>query len=112
MSSVLRVAKRLGHGLVPALAASADGQPHPVLAGEAGVLGAAMAEIEEYERVFSDVDDGGYVAGLAVVDMVRILAELLENATSFSPPDNTVLLVGRVAPDGRLATVRIADRGL
>jgi signal transduction histidine kinase len=76
------------------------------------VVLAAMAEIEAYERVLADVDDGGYIAGLAVADVIHILAELLENATRYSPPDTTVTVLGRVAADGRSAFVRIADRGL
>jgi hypothetical protein len=47
-----------------------------------------------------------------VADVIHILAELLENATRYSPPDTTVTVMGRVAADGRSALVRIADRGL
>ncbi|GAA1036850.1 nitrate- and nitrite sensing domain-containing protein [Virgisporangium ochraceum] len=76
------------------------------------VVLAATAEIEAYERVVTDVDDGGYISGPAVADVIHILAELLENATRYSPPDTTVTVVGRVAADGRSAYVRVADRGL
>jgi signal transduction histidine kinase len=76
------------------------------------VVLAAMAEVEAYERVLSDVDDGGYIVGHAVADVIHILAELLENATRYSPPDTVVTVLGRVAPDGRSANVRISDRGL
>jgi hypothetical protein len=76
------------------------------------VVLAAMAEIEAYERVLSDVDDGGYIHGPAVADVIHILAELLENATRYSPPDTIVTVLGRVAPDGRSALLRVSDRGL
>src|SRR6185436_19549638 len=85
--------------LVLAGADTSRRRPDPVPLS--AVVLAAMAEIEEYERVVSDVDDGGYIAGGAVVDVVHILAELLENAASYSPPDSTVLVIGRVAPAGR-----------
>lgn len=76
------------------------------------VVLAAMAEIEAYDRVLSDVDDGGYIHGPAVADVIHILAELLENATRYSPPDTIVTVLGRVAQDGGSAIVRVSDRGL
>lgn len=65
------------------------------------VLLAAMAEIEEYERVGHDVTDRVFVVGHVVADLVHLLAELLENATTFSPPDCQVTIVGSVEGDGR-----------
>ena len=50
------------------------------------VVRAALAEVEDYNRVeLLPIDDIG-VAGQAVSDVVHLLAELIENATSFSPP--------------------------
>ncbi|GIJ58738.1 sensor histidine kinase [Virgisporangium aurantiacum] len=96
--------------LVLAGVETARRRPDPVPLS--AVVLAAMAEIEAYERVLSDVDDGGYIHGPAVADVIHILAELLENATRYSPPDTIVTVLGRVAPDGRSAVLRVSDRGL
>ena len=51
------------------------------------VLQAAQSEVEQYERIeFGTVDDDVSIAAQAVNDVVRLTAELLDNATRFSPP--------------------------
>jgi hypothetical protein len=50
------------------------------------VVRAAIAEIEDMNRVEFDVDERLAVAGRAVADLTHLLAELIENAASFSPP--------------------------
>jgi signal transduction histidine kinase len=75
------------------------------------VIGAAVAEIEDYERV--SVNEQPYVAvsGPAVNDVTHLLAELIENATSFSGGDMTVEISGhRLASGGVL--VDVTDRGV
>ena len=47
---------------------------------------AAAAEVEDYRRVDVLVNDHLEVAGRAVADLAHLLAELIENATTFSPP--------------------------
>ena len=75
------------------------------------VMRAAQSEIELYERVeFAGVDDDVWVAAPAVNDVVRLLAELLDNATRFSPPNAPVVLAGRRLGDR--AILQIEDRGL
>ncbi len=76
------------------------------------VVLAAMAEIEQYPRIRHDVADDVYVVGHAVADVVHLLAELLENATTFSPPDSPVTVTGWRADDGSGATILIEDRGI
>jgi signal transduction histidine kinase len=56
----------------------------PVPLGE--VVRAAAAEVEDYERVEALVNDHLDVAGRAVADLAHLFAELIENATTFSPP--------------------------
>jgi hypothetical protein len=78
---------------------------------------AAMAEIEQYARIRHDVATDVYVVGHAVSDIVHLLAELLENATTFSPPDSVVAVTGWSGPRGRdglpaEATIVIEDRGM
>ncbi|MEY9212580.1 nitrate- and nitrite sensing domain-containing protein [Thermobifida halotolerans] len=72
---------------------------------------AASSEIEDYSRVkllpMPNVRIRGQVAG----DTVRLLAELLENATSFSPPNTTVTVRGEALPHGSYA-LEVEDRGL
>ncbi|MFI8462105.1 nitrate- and nitrite sensing domain-containing protein [Kitasatospora sp. NPDC085464] len=75
------------------------------------VLRAAASEVEQYERVelagIPEVD----VVGAAVTDLVHLLAELLENATSFSSPQTRVLVNATRLPDGRVL-VEIHDKGI
>ncbi|MEV4517826.1 nitrate- and nitrite sensing domain-containing protein, partial [Dactylosporangium sp. NPDC049525] len=73
---------------------------------------AAMAEIEQYARIRHDVATDIFVVGHAVSDIVHLLAELLENATTFSPPDTVVTVSGWPAKQTREATIVIEDRGL
>ncbi|WP_232533731.1 nitrate- and nitrite sensing domain-containing protein [Plantactinospora sp. KBS50] len=82
-------------------------QPVPLTA----VMLAAVAEVEQYQRIRHRVVGQPYVLGHAVADLVHLLAELLENATSFSPPDTPVELTGRLDSAGGVI-VEITDRGL
>jgi anti-sigma regulatory factor (Ser/Thr protein kinase) len=75
------------------------------------VLRAAVSEIEQYSRVVLDVQLGDAVSGDAVADVVHLLAELLENATAFSPKTTQVIVSGHLARDGGLL-VKIADVGM
>nr|BFE66679.1 nitrate- and nitrite sensing domain-containing protein [Dactylosporangium thailandense] len=75
------------------------------------VIRAAQSEIELYERVeLAETDGDVLVAAPAVNDVVRLLAELLDNATRFSPPHAPVLVSGRRIGDRTI--VRVEDRGL
>jgi hypothetical protein len=78
----------------------------------ATVVLAAVAEIEQYPRIQHDVDSQLHLRGSAVGDVAHLLAELLENATQFSPPDTPVRVTGGPAPGGRAAVVDIIDGGI
>ncbi|HET6213940.1 MAG TPA: nitrate- and nitrite sensing domain-containing protein [Micromonosporaceae bacterium] len=70
----------------------------------------AAAEIEEYSRVDPPIGPDVWVAAHAVGDVVHVLAELLDNATSFSPPDTRVgVVVERVAG---AAAICVLDQGI
>jgi hypothetical protein len=84
------------------------GWRHPVAAVD--VIRGAVSEIEEYVRVVVDKIPDVAVAGRAVGDIIHLLAELVENGTSFSPPQTRVQVSAQIV-EGGLA-VRIADRGL
>lgn len=76
------------------------------------VLRAAVSEIERYERVaIQSLPQHAYVAGFAADDISHLLAELLENATSFSPPDATVQLSGWLL-DGGDVMLSVRDKGI
>ncbi|MFI6359691.1 sensor histidine kinase [Streptomyces sp. NPDC050743] len=74
------------------------------------VLRSAVAEIDQYARVKLVPPIDGTVNGHAVVDVVHLLAELLENATVFSPPQTTVHV--RVEPVAAGVAIEVEDRGL
>ena len=59
----------------------------------------AIGEVEQYHRVEVLSVDDAMVKGAAASGMSHLLAELLDNATSFSPPDSSVRLGGRRAGD-------------
>ncbi|HQY16665.1 MAG TPA: HAMP domain-containing protein, partial [Ilumatobacteraceae bacterium] len=74
------------------------------------VVRAALSEVENYGQVeLADLGDIG-VLGQVASEVAHLLAELLENATSFSPPTSAVTVVGRAVPDGH--QLAIFDYGL
>ncbi|SCK34391.1 Signal transduction histidine kinase [Streptomyces sp. WMMB 322] len=75
------------------------------------VLRAAASEVEQYERIELNSVPATEVAGRVVNDLVHLLAELLENATSFSSPQTKVKVTGHALPDGRVL-VEIHDTGI
>ena len=75
------------------------------------VLRAAVSEIEHYRRVALEVQPGISVRGQAVKDLVHLLAELAENATSFSSADTQVTVSGHLLSSGG-ALVDITDQGV
>ncbi|MFQ3557733.1 nitrate- and nitrite sensing domain-containing protein [Streptomyces gramineus] len=81
-------------------------RPVPV----ADVVSSAVGEIEEYPRVVVPPMPEVGVAADAVADVVHLVAELLENATVFSPPHTRVTL--RTGRTGQGFTLEIDDRGL
>jgi signal transduction histidine kinase len=80
--------------------------PVPIL----DVLRGAVAEIEDYKRVTVTTDAEDAVVGTAVADLIHLLAELIENATFYSPNSTEVQVrAGRVANG---FVVEIEDRGI
>lgn len=74
------------------------------------VIRGAISEIEDYARVDLGSVESASLAGRAVGDVIHLLAELIENATGYSPPHTRVLVRGRLGPDGYV--VEVEDRGL
>src|SRR5258708_9830956 len=75
------------------------------------VLRAAVSEIEQYERVVANIQPGISVRGQAVNDVVHLLSELAENATTFSPADTPVNVSGHLLNSGG-ALLDITDQGV
>ena len=75
------------------------------------VIRAAVSEIEEYERVRLDVQQGLMVNGPAVNDVVHTVAELAENATSLSAAGTDVKISGHLLTSGG-ALIDITDEGV
>ncbi|GAA4688273.1 histidine kinase [Phytohabitans rumicis] len=74
-------------------------------------LRAAQSEVELYNRIeFGTVDTDISIAAHAVNDVVRLIAELLDNATRFSPPNTVVVADARRIRDYVL--IQVEDRGL
>ncbi len=75
------------------------------------VIKAAVSEIEEYERVSLSAEPGIAVTGPAVRDVVHLLAELTENATSLSAAGTSVDISGRPLASGGVL-IDITDQGV
>ncbi len=81
-------------------------EPVPII----DVIRAAMAEVEDYRRVTVLTTSEDAVAAPAVADMIHLLAELIENATMFSPSGTRVEVRAERVANG--FAVEIDDRGL
>jgi len=77
----------------------------------ADVLRAAVSEIEQYQRVVVQTPPTTKVVGHAASDLMRLIAELLDNATSFSPPETQVTVSSSVGANGSMV-IDIVDKGI
>lgn len=77
--------------LVLAGADSTRQERHPAPIGD--ILQAAQSEVEQYTRIeFGSLDTEREIKPAAVNDLVHLVAELMDNATAFSPPESAVLV--------------------
>jgi signal transduction histidine kinase len=74
------------------------------------VMRGAVAEVEDYARVTATTQARAALSGSAVTDVIHLLAELIENATSLSPPFTQVRVSGETVANG--FAIEIEDRGL
>lgn len=81
-------------------------RPVPVV----DVVRAALSEIEEYIRVDLHHIEDCLVNGSAVADVIHLIAELVENATHFSPPTTQVTVIGQRVREGY--RIRVVDQGV
>jgi hypothetical protein len=76
----------------------------------ADVVRAALGEVEDYQRVVIRNLEPASLTGAVAADVAHVLAELIENGLSFSPPDQSVEVKGRLTTAGY--TLAITDNGL
>ena len=74
------------------------------------VMRGAIAEVEDYARVAVTTRSQAALAGSAVADVIHLLAELIENATTLSPPYTSVRVSGDTVASG--FAIEVEDRGL
>ncbi len=74
------------------------------------IIRASLSEIESYGRVDLAGLDPAKVKGTSVSDLAHLLAELMENATNFSPPSSRVVVIGSNISEGYLLSIR--DNGI
>ena len=80
----------------------------PVPAGD--VIRAALSEVEGFDRVETAGDGSPLIRGEYVADVAHLLAELIENALVFSPPQSSVEVASRLGRDGCIFAV--SDNGV
>ncbi|MCX5067937.1 nitrate- and nitrite sensing domain-containing protein [Micromonospora lupini] len=101
---------RRNAGSLVVLSGSAGADAHTAPVPLADVVRLALGEIEDYTRVEVQVPAGIAAAPAVVGDLVLALAELMENATVFSPPHTRVLVAGETS--GRGARITVVDNGI
>ncbi|MEW2469742.1 nitrate- and nitrite sensing domain-containing protein [Streptomyces sp. NPDC046994] len=74
------------------------------------ILRSAVGEVAEYQRVEVHTDEDVYLSPPAVADVIHLLAELIDNATVYSPAPSPVGVRAAVVAKG--LAIEIEDRGL
>jgi HAMP domain-containing protein len=74
------------------------------------VVRAALGEVEDYQRVVVRNLEPASVTGAVAADIAHVLAEMIENGLSFSPPEQSVEVKGRLTTAGYI--LAITDNGL
>jgi signal transduction histidine kinase len=77
----------------------------------ADLVRAAVSEIEHYQRVTVQPPPEAHIVGYAAGDLVRLLAELLDNATAFSAPDTPVTVASH-RTRRKAVVIDIVDHGI
>jgi hypothetical protein len=94
------------------LAGTEHGHQHAGAVPLVDVVRAGVSEIERYERVhITALPPHAHIAGFAADDLSHLLAELMENATAFSPPDVPVEVCGWLLQNGEVM-LSVQDEGI
>ncbi|MET7905297.1 nitrate- and nitrite sensing domain-containing protein [Streptomyces sp. NPDC005355] len=103
--------RRYGENLL-IIAGSENQATHPGPVSLLDVLRASISEVERYDRVqIQALPPHAQVAGFAADSISHLIAELLDNATSFSPPDAQVQVAGWLLESGEVM-LSIQDEGI
>lgn len=73
---------------------------------------AAVSEVQDYQRVVIESTPDRRITGRTASDVVHLLAELLDNALSYSPPGSSVRVSAGYAEDGKGIQIEVVDSGL
>lgn len=92
------------------LAGQDVGRPLPGAVAAEEIIGAALSEVEHYQRISVAATPQIGVRGEIVGDLVHVISELFENATDYSPDDSPVSVVSAVTSGGEWR-IDITDRG-
>ncbi|MEH0934281.1 sensor histidine kinase [Micromonospora psammae] len=103
-----RLRRNAGSLVVLSSSTGSDGHVAPVPLAD--VVRLALGEIEDFTRVDVQVPPGVSAAPATVGDLVLALAELMENATAFSPPHTRVVVSGELTGTG--ARLSVVDQGI
>jgi signal transduction histidine kinase len=101
--------RRHAEGLV-ILAGASPGRSWSSPVRMVDVMRGAIAEVEDYARVSVATRSQAALTGSAVADVIHLLAELIENATTLSPPYTSVRVSGDTVAHGFV--IEVEDRGL
>ena len=101
---------RRNAGSLVVLSGGAGANEHMAPLALSDVVRLALGEIEDYTRVDVDVPEQIIVVPSLVADLTLLLAELMENATAFSPPHTRVTVTVTETRSG--ARLAIIDHGL
>ena len=101
--------RRHAEGLI-ILSGAAPGRGWPDPVPVIDVLRGAIAEVEDYTRVLVVTDSGDGIVGRCVADLIHLLAELIENASAFSPANTEVTI--KAERVGKGFVVEVEDRGI
>jgi signal transduction histidine kinase len=75
------------------------------------IVRASLSEVEQYERITLRIQDDVAIVGRCVNDLVHLVAELVENSTSFSPEHTKVAVSGHLLSGGG-GMLQISDNGV
>ncbi|MDP9240755.1 MAG: nitrate- and nitrite sensing domain-containing protein, partial [Actinomycetota bacterium] len=104
--------RRNDENLLVLAGATEGGRRHMQSVSLVDVVRAASAEVEQYARVQIELPPGCDLTGPAAKDIVHLIAELLENATTYSSPTTRVVARGRkLGSDGEFL-IEVEDQGI
>lgn len=109
LERLARRMRRNNENLIALSRGRADDEAGPAPA--AGLLRAAVSEVEQHQRVTVGRAPSARIAGRAAGDLGRMLAELLDNATTLSGPETQVTLEANISESGGLL-IEVEDRGV